>query len=217
MCYHFCMKLKDADIRPLLFDFLDERHGKVRTYEELYIGDCRADVYAVLPDRTVGFEIKSDADTYARLSKQTVFYDRYCDYCYAVVGGVHTKIAEHIPEYWGIISVAETDGVCSLSELREPQKSPKVKIRYKLNLMWRRELASLLLINSLPKYAQKSRKFVSDLLIEKVPEEKLCLQIYDLLFERDYTVFEDQKTKKRIRNRMSSVRRGKRAARSKKK
>ncbi len=211
------MKLKDADIRPLLFDFLDERHGKVRTYEELYIGDCRADVYAVLPDRTVGFEIKSDADTYARLEKQTRFYDRYCDYCYAVVGGTHTKIAEHIPAYWGIITVTETEGTFSLSEQRAPEKSPKVETKYKLNLMWRRELALLLLINSLPKYAQKSRKFVADHLIEKVPEETLCTQIYDLLFERDYTVFEDQKPKKRVRNRMSSVRRGKRAARKGKK
>ena len=76
------MKLRDVDIRPLLFDYLDERHGKVRTFEELYIGDCRADVYAVLPTLTVGFEIKSDADTYARLAKQTVNYDRYCDLCY---------------------------------------------------------------------------------------------------------------------------------------
>lgn len=211
------MKLKDADIRPLLFDLLDERHGKVRTYEELYIGDCRADVYAVLPDRTVGFEIKSDADTYARLEKQTVFYDRYCDYSYAVVGGTHTKIADHIPEYWGIISVGEADGAPTLTELREPQKSPKVKTKYKLNLMWKRELSVILKNNSLPKYANKSRKFISDYLMKKLPEEELCLQIYDLLFERDYTVFEDEKPKKRVRNRMSSVRRGKRAARAKKK
>ena len=217
MCYHLGMKLKDADIRPLLFDFLDERHGKVRTYEELYIGDCRADVYAVLPDRTVGFEIKSDADTYARLAKQTVFYDRYCDYCYAVVGGTHTKIAEHIPEHWGIITVSETDGIYALSELREPQKSPKVQTKYKLNLMWKRELSAILKNNGFPKYADKSRKFISDYLLKKLPEEELCIQIYDLLFERDYTVFEDQKPKKRVRNRMSSVRRGKRAARAKKK
>ncbi len=217
MCYHLGMKLKDADIRPLLFDFLDERYGKVRTYEELYIGDCRADVYAVLPDRTVGFEIKSDADTYARLAKQTVFYDRYCDYCYAVVGGTHTKIAEHIPAYWGIISVTETDGTYSLSELRAPEKSPKSETKYKLDLMWKRELFSLLAQNSRPKYADRSRKFICEHLLQKVPEETLCLQIYDLLFERDYTVFENQKPKKRIRNRMSSVRRGKRAVRAKKK
>ncbi len=211
------MKLHDADIRPLLFDFLDERHGKVRTFEELNIGDCRADVYAVLPDRTVGFEIKSDADTYARLARQTVVYDRYCDYCYAVVGGTHTRIAEHVPPHWGIITVAESEKGYSLTELRPAEKSPKVKTANKLKLLWKRELFQLLANNSFPKYAQKSRKFISDYLLEKLSEEELCLQICDILFERDYTIFEGQQPKKKIRNRMSSVRRGKRAARSKSK
>ncbi len=210
------MKLKDADIRPLLFDFLDERHGKVRTFEELYIGDCRADVYAVLPDATVGFEIKSDADTYARLSRQVVNYDRYCDLCYAVVGGTHTKIAEHVPDYWGIITVIEGENGYSLTELRPAAPGPKASAAYKLRLLWKRELSLMLKNNSFPKYAQKSRKFITDYLLSNLNDEQLRLQISDILFERDYTVFEDQPKRKRVRNRMSSVRRGKRAARKKK-
>ena len=215
LCYNFIMKTHDKDIRPLLFDFLDERFGKVRTFEELYIGDCRADVYAVIDGASVGFEIKSDSDTYARLENQVKLYSRYCDYCYAVVGGSHTKIFEHIPDFWGVISVCESDGELSLSVLREAEKSPSVKSTYKLRVLWRRELNALLALNSYPKYADKSRKFVIDYIVKNTEAELLSGQISDVLFERDYTVFENEAPKKRVRNRMSSVRRGKRAARKK--
>lgn len=213
LCYNLAMKTHDKDIRPLLFDFLDERYGKVRTFEELYIGDCRADVYAVIDGAAVGFEIKSDSDTYARLEKQVKLYSRYCDYCYAVVGSTHTKILEHVPEFWGVISVCECDGELSLSVIREAKISPKVKSANKLRVLWRRELNALLALNSYPKYANKSRKFVIDYIVEKTEEEALAKQISDILFERDYTVFENSAPKKRVRNRMSSVRMGKRAAR----
>ena len=125
-------------------------------------------------------------------------------------------IAEHVPEYWGIISVGEQDGACFLTELRPASPSPKVKQTYKLRMLWRRELAELLRINGFPKYAQKSRKFVIDYLASKLSDDELKEQISDILFERDYTVFEDQPKRKRVRNRMSSVRVGKRAARKKK-
>ena len=65
------------------------------------------------------------------------------------------------------------------------------------------------------KYANKSRKFVIDYIVKNTEAELLSRQISDVLFERDYTVFENEAPKKRVRNRMSSVRRGKRAARKK--
>ena len=59
--------LLDKDIREPLFDFLEERYGKVRILEEKTVGNSRADVVMVIPDKIVGIEIKSDADTYTRL------------------------------------------------------------------------------------------------------------------------------------------------------
>ena len=38
----------DADIREPLFDYLEERYGKVRTIEEKIIRKSRADVLAVI-------------------------------------------------------------------------------------------------------------------------------------------------------------------------
>lgn len=69
--------LKDKDIREPLFDFLEEQYGKVRIIEEKTMGKSRADVVMVLEEELVGIEIKSDADTYARLSRQVKDYDRF--------------------------------------------------------------------------------------------------------------------------------------------
>ena len=42
----------------------------------------------------------------------------------------------------------------------------------------------------MPKYASKSKKFISRKLIEKVPAEVLQEQISEELFERDYTIYD---------------------------
>jgi hypothetical protein len=42
----------------------------------------------------------------------------------------------------------------------------------------------------MPKYAQKSKKFITEKLIAKVPTEVLHEQISDELFERDYTIYD---------------------------
>lgn len=102
--------LLDKDIREPLFEFLEERYGKVRILEEKTVGSSRADVVMVIPDKIVGIEIKSDADTYTRLERQVADYDLYFDQNIVVVGRTHAShVAEHVPDYWGIISVEEYD------------------------------------------------------------------------------------------------------------
>ena len=88
--------LYDKDIREPLFDFLEERYGKVRIIEEKQMGRSRADVIMVRPGNLTGIEIKSDADSYGRLARQVKDYDRYFDYNYVVVGSSHGR---HIEEH----------------------------------------------------------------------------------------------------------------------
>ena len=78
--------LHDADIRESLFEWLELRHGKARIIEEKDIGRSRCDAFMVTEDKITGIEIKSDADTYARLASQTKDYDRYFDANMVVVG-----------------------------------------------------------------------------------------------------------------------------------
>ncbi len=184
--------LYDKDIREPLFDFLEETYGKVRIIEEKKMGRSRADVVMVLPESLCGLEIKSDADTYARLSRQVRDYNQYFDYNYIVAGTKHAHhVEEHVPDWWGIITVELEEGRPDFYLLRKAGENPKVNWKRKLGLLWRPELARIQEKNSLPKYRQKSKDFVIEKILLKVPGERLYRQISDELFERDYTEIEE--------------------------
>ena len=180
--------LYDKDIREPLFSFLEETFGKVRILEEKRTGSARADVVMITPKLLYGIEIKSDADTYTRLEKQVKNYDWYYDRNIAVVGTSHAAhIKEHVPDHWGIITVeSDENGDVDFYIFRDASPNPKVKDKRKITILWRTELNRLLERNSLPRYKQKSKLFVQEKLLEKVPADVLWLQAYDELFERDY-------------------------------
>lgn len=182
----------DKDIREPLFDFLDERFGKNRIFEEKIIGSSRADVVMVTPEAIYGIEIKSDADTYARLKSQVKDYDKYYDMNFVVVGTSHAAhIEEHVPAYWGIITVEEVDNNLDIYILRHPEPNPKVTWKRKLEMLWRPEIAVLQDIFSMPKYREKSKSFVLSKVLErlengKIDPKEFTIQMNELLIQRDY-------------------------------
>ncbi|WP_370780344.1 sce7726 family protein [Eubacterium ventriosum] len=183
--------LKDQDIREPLFDFFDEKFGKVRIIEEKQIAKSRADVMLVLEEKLIGVEIKSDADTYARLARQVKDYNKFFDYNYVVVGSSHSKhIEEHVPEYWGIIEAISKEESVEFNVLREPEINKRAqrtyKMKRKLSILWRPELSHIQEINGMPKYKQRSKDFVITKIMEKVPWDLLHRQISEELFQRDY-------------------------------
>lgn len=186
--------LYDKDIREPLFDFLEETYGKVRILEEKRTGNARADAVMITPKLLYGIEIKSDADTYARLGRQTKYYDWYYDRNIIVAGTSHAAhVEEHVPEWWGIITVEpDENGEIDFYVLREANANPRVKDKRKITILWRTELNRLLEKNGLPKYKEKSKLFVQDKLIEKIPGDTLWPQAYDELFERDYNTISQE-------------------------
>lgn len=180
--------LYDKDIREPLFDYLEERYGKVRMIEEKQMGRSRADIVMVLPGELAGIEIKSDADTYARLERQVKDYDRFFDRNYVAAGSTHAMhIEEHVPEYWGIISVEWLDERVDFYMIREAGRNPKVEMKQKIRILWRPELAHIQEICGMARYEGKSKDFVRNKIVERVPEEILNGLISEELFERDYT------------------------------
>ena len=182
----------DKDIREPLFDFLDETFGKNRILEEKIIGNSRADVVMVTPEAIFGIEIKSDADTYARLKSQVKDYDKYYDLNFVVVGTSHVAhIEEHVPDYWGIITVEEVDNNLDFYILRRPEPNPKVTWKRKLEMLWRPEIAVLQDEFKMPKYREKSKKFVLTKVLErlengKIDPKEFTIQMNELLIQRDY-------------------------------
>ena len=188
--------LKDQDIREPLFDFFDEKFGKVRIIEEKQIAKSRADVMLVLEEKLIGVEIKSDADTYARLARQVKDYNKFFDYNYVVVGSSHSKhIEEHVPEYWGIIDEISKEESVEYNVLREPEINKRAqrtyKMKRKLSILWRPELSHIQEINGMPKYKQRSKDFVITKIMEKVPWDLLHRQISEELFQRDYNTISE--------------------------
>ena len=186
----------DRDIREPLFEFLEQEYGKIRILEEKTMGSSRADVVMVMEQAIAGIEIKSDADSYARLAGQVKDYDLYYDYNLVVAGGTHgLHIREHVPWYWGVITVEMVEGAFDFYFLRKPVPNPNVTWEKKLELLWRPELARLQEWNGMPKYRDKSRQFAAGKIIQRIPdrirEEDLGRQVSSLLFERDYTNVEE--------------------------
>ena len=180
--------LYDKDIREPLFDYLEERYGKARMIEEKQMGRSRADIVMVLQGELAGIEIKSDADTYARLKRQVKDYDRFFDRNYVVAGSTHAMhIGEHVPEYWGIISVEQMEEGVDFYMIREAARNPKMELELKLRILWRPELAHIQAICGMAKYGGKSKEFVRNKIAEGVPAEILNELISEELFERDYT------------------------------
>ncbi len=184
--------IHDKDIREPLFDYLEETYGKIRILEEKMMGRSRADVVMVTEDALYGIEIKSDADTYARLARQVKDYDKYYDRNIIVAGTKHAhSIKDHVPEWWGIITVEEEDGRLDFYFYREPEDNPKLDINRKISILWRPELAHIQELNGMARYREKSKLFVANKIVETVAYETLSPQISEELFQRDYTKIEE--------------------------
>lgn len=184
--------LYDKDIREPLFEFLEDTYGKVRIIEEKQMGRSRADVVMVMPGAICGIEIKSDADTYTRLKRQVRDYNQFFDYNYVAVGTSHAMhIEEHVPEWWGIITVELEDGKPDFYIMRKPAVNPQMNWLKKLSILWRPELAHIQELNQMPKYKDKSKQFVTEKILLKVPEKLLRQQVSEELFERDYNAIAD--------------------------
>lgn len=185
------MPLLDKDIREPLFMYLEIKLGKVRFFEEKDIGRARADVMMVTDEAIYGLEIKSDADSYARLKRQVKWYDKYFDYNYVVIGKSHLKhIEEHIPKHWGIIACYEDEEDVRFEEVKEPSRNPKRDLNLKMSFLWRRELETIKRECVKFKYYDLSKAQLRRKLIEKVDEKTLDLLVSRELFDRDYTTLE---------------------------
>lgn len=184
--------LYDIDIREPLFDYLEERFGKTRIFEEKRVGKSRADVLMLTDEQIVGLEIKSDADTYVRLKSQIKDYDRYCDVNYVVIGKSHeNNVEDHIPPHWGVLVVSICGNKIEIVEKRTGEINPNMNEELQITLLWRPELQHLLTINHLPMYKNKSKKFVQQKLMDKMTWEMLKQQMCQELFERDYTLWNE--------------------------
>lgn len=177
----------DEEIREELFFFLEEEYGKSRVIEEKVIGKARADCVLITESSFIGVEIKSDHDSYQRLAAQVKNYNDFFDYNILVVGTKHAHSAkDHVPPFWGIITVEEVEGRADFYILRKAERNPHRDYLKKGSLLWKDELVYLLQKYGFPLYKQKSKKFQFAYLRERISEEELDREMSVQLLEREY-------------------------------
>ena len=127
------------------------------------MGQSRADMVMVVHDALYGIEIKSDADSYARLDRQVKDYNLYYDYDLVVVGTRHAAhIKEHVPEWWGIITVEQVGDQVDFYMLREPQSNPQMDWNLSLiHIYYGTDFVQVLQGAGIPAYVESSTGYFS--------------------------------------------------------
>ena len=180
--------MKDKDIRQILIAFLKGKYDNIRIYQEKAIGGSVCDLMAVT-DRLTGYEIKSDQDNYARIKSQVSNYQKFFLYNYIVVGKKHSaSAAEKVPYYWGIVVISD-ENVKVEREAKE-MGGDKWITKNQLSILWKLELNNLLSYFRLPMFSLKGKGYITDRLLESVPNEQLQKQIAYELLHRDYSLYD---------------------------
>lgn len=133
----------EAEIRStLLASLARKRAAHQHVQEEFRIerGGARIDV-AVFGKTMIGYEIKSDLDTFTRFSNQIHAYNRVFDEIYLVCGPTHAQAALGIiPSWWGLLMAKRsTKGKIVLEVVRKAQTNPRQDPFSLASLLWKEE------------------------------------------------------------------------------
>ena len=188
-------KLKDEQMRSILFEYYESKGKRLRFFEEFWIGrKTRTDALLVTENEIIGFEFKSDKDTLARLERQIHDYERFCDRNYLVTGQkFKEKAPEEIPEHWGIYCVyLDDEEVLQLECIRKAQPNAKrMRLHNQLRILWRSELIPIIKKYNLGGVTKKNKLELVRTLEHNLTKDVLRTELLESLIERDYTQYEE--------------------------
>jgi hypothetical protein len=166
------LKSTDKLIRPLVRRLIANEHASCSDfsiYEEfaLWGGTVRAD-FAALNGVSRGYEIKSEADSLARLAAQRRAYNQVFDQITLIAHSRHLQDLRRIPPWWGIILVESSANGLRLVRLKDAIKNPKQEPSAIASLLWRHEAIDLLTAFGLDSGA---RSKPMDFLVDRLSSE----------------------------------------------
>ena len=188
-------KLKDEQMRSILFEYYEEKGKRMRFFEEFRLGrKTRADALLVTETEMIGFEFKSDKDTLARLEHQIHDYERFCDRNYLVTGQKYIeKAPEELPEHWGIYLVyLDNEETLQLECIRKAKpNSKRMRLHNQLRLLWRRELIPIIKKYKLGGVTKKNKLELVRTLEHNLSKEIQQQELLEAMIERDYTQYQE--------------------------
>ena len=186
-------KLKDEQMRSILFEYYESKGKRLRFFEEFCFGrKTRADALLVTEEEMIGFEFKSDKDNLNRLERQIHDYERYCDRNYLVTGQkFKEKAPEEVPEHWGIyvVSLDENDLLQLECVRKAAPNNKRMRLHNQLRLLWRSELIPIVRKYQLGGVTAKNKLELVRTLEHNLSKEQLRSELLEALIERDYTQF----------------------------
>lgn len=152
-------------------------------------GSGYADIAVIDHAGFYGYELKSGADSLARLEIQRRYYGEIFDHATLVCDPKHMAKAEDLlPSWWGLI-LARTEGTrIVFDEWRVQRQNPAPDVRERVTLLWRAEALALVdrfLTPHKLKYAPRSVLYTH--LVQGLPNTLLSDHVRRALRERAST------------------------------
>jgi len=178
----------EREIRDRLLAQLAERNTSGDLIAEefrLDTGSFRIDVMQLGID-LVGYEIKSEQDTFARLANQLHAYNRVFDHLHLVCGPRHVDEAIRLlPSWWGILRADRLkDGSVTLTPLRPSKRNDRQEAFSLASLLWRDEALAVLQSANLTAPKKASSHLLWEQLASAVPFDHLRQAVVDTLSQR---------------------------------
>ena len=157
---------------PRVFEYARATQSLVIEEFGLSMGTYRADV-ALIGERLIAYEIKSDSDTLSRLPKQAACYNAIFDEVWLVSSPRHIRRAlDLIPSWWGVLELPP--GSKLLTEIRVASENPGRDLPSLASLLWRDEAIEELTRRGLTKgLARKPRRDLWAQLATLMPLDEL--------------------------------------------
>src|ERR1700677_3438816 len=142
-------RLTDFQIRKVIYSeiissIIAECPSRIVNEMAICCGEARVDI-AVINGKLHGFEIKSEADTLARLPGQVSAYNQVFDTMTIICGKNHLdSIAKMVPDWWGIYLAKINWGKVELTQWRCAETNQSVNSLALAQLLWKSEMLTLL-------------------------------------------------------------------------
>lgn len=178
--------LTDGDIRAALvahiIENLSDTTQAIGVHEfSISNGFGYADV-AVVNGELVGYEIKSDVDSLARLPRQVSTFSSVFDRMWLVTTARHEANATAlIPKWWGVLVA---DGLCTrLSKKRAAKRNGNVNVPLVLDLLYRDDLSRLATDVGCRGHSRLSKAALCHLIASRIRQDVARNRVREVLYE----------------------------------
>lgn len=176
----------DSVMRAALLAELLSTYPMGRIVEEMGVakGGAQVDIAVVTPTQLIGFELKSERDSFVRLPQQIKVYGTTFDRVTLIVEDDKKEVTcgRHVPQWWRLLRFTGK----GFRVIREGSTNPASTTLGLLMLLWRDEKARLVRDLTSAKKAYKwNLNKLNDHLLASVPPEVLRPAALEVLIARE--------------------------------